>query len=75
MKYYMPVGPGGVFFRTGMFVLGMMGSLVYWRACRRRGAAAKGCDLRSAERHRDQSTRLARVPARHVGISGLDGVG
>ena len=39
MKYYVPVGPGGVFFRIGMVVTGMMGSLVYWRASRRRGAA------------------------------------
>ena len=40
MKYYVPVGPGGVFFRVGMAVTGMMGSLVYWRASRRRGAAS-----------------------------------
>jgi hypothetical protein len=40
MKYYVPVGPGGVFFRIGMAVTGMMGSLVYWRASRRRGAAS-----------------------------------
>jgi hypothetical protein len=39
MKYYVPVGPGGVFFRIGMVVTGMMGSVVYWRASRRRGAA------------------------------------
>lgn len=41
MKYYVPVGPGGVFFRAGMVVTGMMGSLVYWRASRRRGAASR----------------------------------
>jgi hypothetical protein len=40
MKYYVPVGAGGVFFRVGMAVTGMMGSLVYWRASRRRGAAS-----------------------------------
>ena len=39
MKYYVPVGRGGVFFRVGMAVTGMMGSLVYWRASRRRSAA------------------------------------
>jgi hypothetical protein len=39
MKYYVPVGPGGVFFRVGMAVTGMMGSVVYWRASCRRGAA------------------------------------
>ena len=38
MKYYVSVGPGGVFFRVGMAVTGMMGSLVYWRASRRRAA-------------------------------------
>jgi hypothetical protein len=39
MRYYVPVGPGGVFFRLGMVVTGMMGSVVYWRASRRRYAA------------------------------------
>ena len=37
MKYYVSVGPGGVFFRAGMALTGMMGALVYWRASRRRG--------------------------------------
>jgi hypothetical protein len=41
MKYYVSVGPGGVFFRVGMLVNGIIGSLVYWRATRRRGAASK----------------------------------
>ena len=40
MKYYVPVGPGGVFFRVGMAVTGLIGSLVYWRASRRRGAVS-----------------------------------
>jgi hypothetical protein len=39
MKYYVHVGPGGVFFRVGMALTAMMGSFVYWRASRRRGAA------------------------------------
>jgi hypothetical protein len=39
MKYYVSAGRGGFFFRIGMVVTGMMGSLVYWRASRRRGAA------------------------------------
>jgi hypothetical protein len=39
MRYYVPVGPGGLFFRVGMVVTGLMGSLVYWRASRRREAA------------------------------------
>ncbi len=38
MKYYLPVGPGGGLFRVGLAVNGAMGSLVYWRASRRRGA-------------------------------------
>ena len=38
MKYYVPVGAGGVFFRIGMVLTGMMGSVVYWRASRRRAA-------------------------------------
>jgi hypothetical protein len=41
MKYYVPVGPGGVFFRVGMAVTGIMGSFVYWRASRRRGDASE----------------------------------
>jgi hypothetical protein len=41
MKYYVPVGRGGMFFRVGMAVTGMMGSLVYWQASRRRAAASR----------------------------------
>jgi hypothetical protein len=41
MKYYVPVGRGGVFFRFGMTVVGMMSSLAYWRASRRRAAASR----------------------------------
>jgi hypothetical protein len=36
MKYYVPVGPGGVLFRVATAVTGVMGSLVYWQASRRR---------------------------------------
>jgi hypothetical protein len=39
MKYYVPVGHGGVFFRMGMAVTGLMGSVVYWRASYRRRAS------------------------------------
>jgi hypothetical protein len=39
MRYYVPVGPGGPFFRVCTVVTGLMGSLVYWRASRRRDAA------------------------------------
>jgi hypothetical protein len=38
VKYYVPVGRGGVFFRIGMVVTRTMGSLVYWRASCRRSA-------------------------------------
>ncbi len=38
MKYYVSVGPGGVFFRIGLAVNGMLGSVVYWWASRGRGA-------------------------------------
>ena len=41
MKYYVPVGRGGVFFRLGMIVVGTMGSMVYWRASRRRAATIR----------------------------------
>jgi hypothetical protein len=41
MKYYVPVGPGGVFFRVAMAVTGIMGSLVYWQASRRRAVASQ----------------------------------
>jgi hypothetical protein len=40
MKYYVPVGAGGLFFRVGMAATGMLGSLVYWRASRRRAATS-----------------------------------
>jgi hypothetical protein len=38
MKYYVSVGRGGVLFRIAMILTGMIGTLVYWRASRRRGA-------------------------------------
>ncbi len=40
MRYYVTVGRGGPFFRISMVVTGILGSLVYWRASRRRAAAA-----------------------------------
>ncbi len=36
MKYYMQVGIGGGLFKLGLIVNGAMGSVSYWRACRRR---------------------------------------
>ncbi len=50
MKYYVPVGAGGLFFRAGMAVTGMLGSLVYWRASRRR-AATSLMEISSSEDH------------------------
>jgi hypothetical protein len=41
MKYYLPVGRGGLFFNIGMIAIRMMGSVAYWRASRRRGAAMR----------------------------------
>jgi hypothetical protein len=51
MKYYVSVGAGGVFFRVGMAMTGMMGSLVYWQASRRRAAAASPIELASPGAH------------------------
>jgi hypothetical protein len=41
MRYYVPVGGGGVFFRVGMTLIGVIGSLTYWRASRRRAAVSR----------------------------------
>ena len=38
MRFYFPVGPCGIVFRIGMVTTGVMGSLTYWRASRRRSA-------------------------------------
>jgi hypothetical protein len=62
MKYYVPVGPGGVFFRIGMTLTGMMGSLVYWRASRRRGAAI-AMDRSSVVDHPQPVIRRAEIVA------------
>jgi hypothetical protein len=50
MKYYVPVGAGGLFFKVGMGVTGMLGSLVYWQASRRR-AATNLMETSSSEGH------------------------
>lgn len=52
MKYYVPVGVGGMFFGVGMAVTGMIGSVVYWRASR----------CRDAERPRDVSLPTGHPP-------------
>ena len=36
MAFYVPLGPRGLLFRLGTFVIGIWGGLVYGRACRRR---------------------------------------
>ena len=36
MAFYVPLGPRGLVFRLGTFVIGIWGGLVYGRACRRR---------------------------------------
>ena len=38
MAFYVPLGPRGLLFRIGTFVIGIWGGLVYGRAYRRRGA-------------------------------------
>lgn len=40
MPFYVPVGPRGILFRVGTALTRMMGSWVYWRACRRRAMLA-----------------------------------
>ena len=41
MRYYVPVGGGGVFFRFGMTLIRVIGSLTYWRASRRRAIVSR----------------------------------
>jgi hypothetical protein len=62
MKYYVPVGLGGMFFRVGMTLTGLMGSLVYWRASRRRGAAL-AMDPSSLLDHPEPVIRRAEIVA------------
>jgi len=38
--FYVPLGPRGLLFRIGTFVIGIWGGLVYGRASRRRGMMA-----------------------------------
>lgn len=37
MPFYVRLGPRGLLFRAGTFLIGIVGSAVYWRASRRRG--------------------------------------
>lgn len=36
MAFYVPLGPRGLLFRIGTFVIGILGGVVYGRAYRRR---------------------------------------
>ena len=36
MAFYVKLGPRGLIFRLGTMIIGVSGSLVYWRASRRR---------------------------------------
>jgi hypothetical protein len=38
VAFYVPLGPRGLILRVGTTLIGILGSLVYWRACRRRAA-------------------------------------
>ena len=38
MPFYVAVGPRGLLFRAGMILIGVLGPVTYWRACRRRPA-------------------------------------
>jgi hypothetical protein len=40
VAFYVPLGPRGLVFRLGTFVIGIWGGLVYGRAVRRRALAA-----------------------------------
>ncbi len=43
MAFYVAVGPRLFLFRAGMLLTGVMGSLTYWWACRRRPAVLPPC--------------------------------
>ncbi len=36
MAYYVPLGPRGLILRFGTFLIGVLGGVIYRRACRRR---------------------------------------
>lgn len=40
MPFYVPLGPRGVLFRIGTFLISVLGGWVYWRASRRRAGVA-----------------------------------
>lgn len=38
MPYYVPLGPRGFLLRVGTFLIGLLGTWIYWRAARRRSS-------------------------------------
>jgi hypothetical protein len=65
MRYYVPVGGGGVFFRFGMTLIRVIGSLHYWRASRRRAAVSRmsSARLRVGPERSHEIARLEVTPA------------
>ena len=41
MAFYVKLGPRGLVFRLGTTLIGVIGSVVYWRARRRRGILSR----------------------------------
>ncbi len=40
MAFYVPLGPRGLILRIGTALIGILGSLVYWRASRHRAVSS-----------------------------------
>jgi hypothetical protein len=53
VAFYVPLGPRGVIFRIGTFVIDIWGGLVYRRASRRRGLLILGRQGAAAAAIRD----------------------
>ena len=74
MSFYVALGPRGLLFRAGMIVIGVMGSVTYWRGSRRRPAGLtpwSGPDFRVTHRPfalpnaPDDRTPATPIPADH----------
>ena len=69
MKYYVPVGRGGLLFRVALAITRLIGSLFYWQASRRRAAATTapevvlGCSPASLD--------LAQLATRNVAMASV----
>jgi hypothetical protein len=72
MRFYVPVGPRGFVFRIGMVATGVMGSLTYWHASRRRSATATDPFARSPwpSASRPGFVGQAFLPETVIGMSG-----